>query len=287
MTDLVPNARSFDDWKKDFVSEAIKQRHSMWTIGDLLNEGLALFPDGDGSRVWTVAEVTGHEYQTLAHYKSVAKGFPVGRRRLNIAFGIHEVIRGLDEPIQDALLDGVEAFDWKRKDIRERARAYKKGDLAAINQDWKPAKEPIEIDEASFTAGGKGDDDKPVFDSSDTGAALAAERDEKRDDFEAKSDANQILDNALSNVERACANSNRACLNRDRIDYSRVRAAIVALQDLLPREVRKPVEKPVTLKAPEPVNPPPAPVTTEEALEIPGFLKRGPDNSLSKEKADA
>jgi len=225
--------------------------------------------------------VIGRTKHTINNWVSIVTQFPMDRRVDGLHMGHYEAVTGIkfndeaqspDVGTQNKLLKRAAREQMPISRLREIAEQEKQSRIPKVignGEDPEP------------------DDDKPVFDSSDTGEALAAERDEKRDGFESKSDANQILDNALSNVERACANSNRACLNRDRIDYSRVKAAIIALQDLLPRETRKPVEKPVTLKAPAPVAPPAPPVVTDDNLEIPKFLRRNPDGSLPKEKAGA
>lgn len=233
-----PNTPSFDDWKRDLMKAGIDQRHAMWRLGDLLLEGLEKFNDGD---VMTAAEALGHEYQTLMNYKSVAKAFPndpnrKDRRRLNLPFSFHQDLVKLDEATRCAFLEGCEQHGWKRPELRERVKAWKGGDLAACNKGWKP--EPKQIDVPDVTAGGKdGDEDKPVFDASDAGEAVAAE---KREAFAEQdlSDANQVLLDALSAVERATAYKNMVHVNRDRVNMKRVLSSIVALEQLLPSAQR-------------------------------------------------
>ena len=270
------NIQSFEDWQTEFAKAAIQQRQSMWMIGDLLYEGLEIFEFDEG-KVWTVAECTGHQYQTLANYKSVAKKFPKGKRRLNIAFGLHAELVSLDDVIRDTFLDCIELHGWVRTNVRDRVKAWKGGELEAIKPEWKPVRKTIEVeeDDPSFTAGGK--DDVPVFDNGDFADGQNAERREKLDALGEQdlNDANQTLLNALSAVERATTASNVAMLNRDRLNEQRIRAAIVALQDLLPRAHRKPVSKPVEITPPTEAtsSPPPAPTYLEEP-EMPEFLRR-------------
>lgn len=265
------NTQSFEDWQAEFVTAAIQQRQSMWMIGDLLLEGLEQFEEAN---VWTVAECTGHQYQTLANYKSVAKNFPKGKRRLNIPFGIHAELVALDDVTREAFLDCVEDHGWVRNNVRDRVKAWKGGELEAIKPEWKHIRKTIEVeeDDPSFTAGGK--DDVPVFDSGDFAEGLSAER-EERSDAPDLNDANQTLLTALSAVEKATTASNVAMLNRDRLSEQRIRAAIIALQSLLPREHSGVVSRPVTIvKKPEVQHINPISQSRDEEPEIPEFLKR-------------
>eukprot|EP00913_Durusdinium_trenchii_P005309 g4955.t1 len=168
------------------------------------------FGDADAA---SMVPAIGRTKHTLNNWVSIVRQFPIERRHDGLEMGHYDAVAGIkyndeakspDVGTQDALLKRAARQQMPISRLRELAEQEKQSRIPKVIENGEEA-----------------DEDKPIFDSSDAGAALAAERDEKRDDFESKSDANQILDNALSSVERACANSNRALLNRDRIDYSR------------------------------------------------------------------
>lgn len=216
------NDPGFDDWATRLVSQAVNHRHAAWSIGDLMLEGLNRF---DEPRVWTAAEGTGMTPETLTNYKSLAKSFPPGKRRLNLGVSVHEVVRTLDEAARSAALDLVERHDLTREALRERVKAYKGGDLAALNSDWKPPHKVIEVEEPNA---GVSDENKPVFDSGAFGEAVEAERGEReRADFTAN-DANQDVLNACRAVERI----DIRMVDPARLSRDAIRAAIAKLREL-------------------------------------------------------
>lgn len=222
MIRTISNDPSFDEWATRLVTEAVNHRHAVWTIGDLMIEGLNRF---DEPRVWTAAEGTGMTPETLTNYKSLAKSFPRGKRRLNLGVSIHEVVRTLDDAARTAALDLVERHELTREALRERVKAYKGGDLAALNSDWKPPHKVIEVEEPHA---GVIDEDKPVFDSGAFGEAVEAERGEReRADFTA-SDANQDVLNACRAVEKI----DIRMVDPERLSRDAIKAAIVRLREL-------------------------------------------------------
>jgi hypothetical protein len=261
-----PNSPDFDQWRKELVSQAIEHRHAVWSIGDLLLEGEEKF---GADRVWSAAEATGMTFDTLRNYKSLANCFPKGRRRLNLGVSHHEAVRSLDEAAREAALDLVQKHDVSRESLRERVKAYNGGDLAALNPDWKPAPKVVQVED-DHAARDTDEDGAPVFDSSDAGEAMAAE---KREAFAEQdlNDANQVLLNALTAVDRATAYNNIAHLNRDRVPLKHVLSCIVALEQLLPSAQRyhsagaTPSPSPADKgRAHPPMAPAPAPISSPE-----------------------
>ena len=129
------------------------------------------------------------------------------------------------ETIDKGLFQGLIKPDMTPGDIAE---------LKAIEKPKAPKDSKI-IDVQGEEVGP--DDDKPVFDASDAGEAMAAE---KREAFAEQdlNDANQVLLDALSAVERATAYKNLAHINRDSVNQKRVLSSIIALEQLLPSAQR-------------------------------------------------
>ncbi len=218
------NDEAFDRWCRELVERAVDHRNAAWTMGDLLLEGLEKF---DEARVWTAAEATGMTPETLTNYKSLAKTFRPGRRRMNLGISVHEAVRSLDETAQNLFLDMVEKYEITRENLRERVRAYKAGDAGAANYKWKPQPKVVEVED-SHAGVSDDDDDRPVFDNTDAGQGIAAER-EAREPAEMLSDANQSLLRSLDALERATTAENCRMLPMARINTARLRAAAAAL----------------------------------------------------------
>lgn len=217
------NDEAFDRWAADLVTRAVDHRNAAWTIGDLLLEGLEKF---DEDRVWTAAEATGMTPETLTNYKSLAKTFRPGRRRMNLGISVHETVRSLDETAQNLFLDMVEKYEITREALRERVRAYKAGDAGAANYKWKPQPKVVEVEDSH--AGVSDNDDKPVFDATDAGQGIAAER-EAREPAETLSDAHQSLLRSLDAIDRATTAENCRMLPMARINTARLRSAAAVL----------------------------------------------------------
>lgn len=71
-----------------------------WLIGDWLNFGIDL-QYGDIPRI---AEILGRDDKTLHNYKQVCDNIEFARRRADLTFGHHDVVRALDPDAQDAAL---------------------------------------------------------------------------------------------------------------------------------------------------------------------------------------
>lgn len=226
-TQPLSNDEAFDTWCRDLVTQAVEHRNAAWTLGDLLIEGLEKF---DEARVWTAAEATGMTPETLTNYKSLAKAFRPGRRRMNLGITVHETVRALDETAQNLFLDMVEKYEISREALRERVRAYKAGDAGAANYKWKPLPKVVEVEDSH--AGVRNDDDKPVMDGTDFGQGMAAEKVERERGEDTLSDANQILMRGMDTVERALGAENRRMLPLAKVNTARLRALASELSRL-------------------------------------------------------
>lgn len=214
------NDEAFDRWSTDLCKQAINHRHSVWSIGDLLLEGERKFEDG---RYMAALEATRLTIETLMNYKSLAKCFPAGKRRLNLGVSSHEAVRSLDDVARDALLDLVEKHEISRDNLRDRVKAYKGGDVGALAYKWKQPNKVTEVED--HAARENDDDDKPVFDSTDAGVGMAGDR---SDDGSLKgidlSDVNQVMLDALTKAEKAFSHENVSFANLERLSAPRLRA---------------------------------------------------------------
>jgi hypothetical protein len=93
-----------------------------FAIGDLL-----LYMDGKfGEMVSQLEEDTGYTRESLANFKSVAKAFPILRRRENVEYSFYKELQGLPEETQEKILDDIKAPDrpsLNQKEIRVIKRA--------------------------------------------------------------------------------------------------------------------------------------------------------------------
>lgn len=214
------NDEAFDEWQTQLLKEAINHRHAVWSIGDLLLEGEKKFDD---ARFMQALEATKLTIETLTNYKSLAKCFPIGSRRLNLGVSHHEAVRSLDEPTRKAMLDLVERHEISRENLRDRVQAYKGGDLEALLPKWRQKNKVTEVED--HAARENDDDDKPVFDSTDAGVGMAGDR---SDDGSLKgidlSDVNQVMLDALTKAEKAFSHENVSFANLERLSAPRLRA---------------------------------------------------------------
>lgn len=227
------NDEAFDRWSTDLCKQAINHRHSVWSIGDLLLEGERKFEDG---RYMAALEATRLTIETLMNYKSLAKCFPAGKRRLNLGVSSHEAVRSLDDVARDALLDLVEKHEISRDNLRDRVKAYKGGDVGALAYKWKQPNKVTEVED--HAARENDDDDKPVFDASDAGAGLDAERREVLEGLRAddRRSANAELDainRAIQKFEQS-----RHLLNLDAVSRDSLQASIAVLREVATAKAR-------------------------------------------------
>lgn len=226
----VSNNEAYDRWQEEVLAAATDYRKGAWALADKLLEGMDRFGE---AMFYQIVNDTGLSQHTIENYLSLAKGFPISRRRENVALGIHDAVRKLPEAEADAVLALAEQYHWTRENVRDRVKAWKTGDLSALKAGWKPKLTPKlsaqtpDIEDAEVIE----ETDKPVFDSTGAGQATAAERAEKREALADQnlSDANQILMRGLDTVERALNAENRRMLPMARINTARLRSAAAVL----------------------------------------------------------
>ena len=214
------NNEMYDRWQEEVLAAAQNYRSGAWSLADKLLEGMDRF--GENMFYQCVGD-TGLSQHTIENYLSLARAFPVSRRRESVAIGIHDAVRKLPEDEGNAVLQLAEKYGWTREQVRDRVKAWKQGDLEALKAGWKPKPKVIEVEEAEVV-----DNDKPVMDSTAFGEGLAVERHEReRPDFEAN-DANQQVMNVFRAIERLDLRMvSLSSLSRDSL-----RAAIARLQEL-------------------------------------------------------
>jgi hypothetical protein len=110
---------TFDRWREVGVKICRYCSASSWWIGDWLTYGRSHY----GERYKDAVGETGLDYQTLRNYATVARRFPVSRRRDNLSFQHHAEVCSLDDADQDFWLDAAVDGHWSRTELRHRVRA--------------------------------------------------------------------------------------------------------------------------------------------------------------------
>lgn len=191
----VSNNESYDRWQEEVIAAARDYRKGAWALADKLLEGMDRFGE---AMFFQVVNDTGLSQHTVDNYLSLARAFPVSRRRENVSLSIHDAVRKLPDEEANAMLMLAEKYQWTREAVRDRVKAWKAGDLTALQAGWKP-KLPAKIIEVEDDEPQE-DDDKPVFDNTDAGAGMAAEKAE-RADFTASDDGQAVLE-IIKRIER-------------------------------------------------------------------------------------
>ena len=98
---IAPTSLSEDGWRKTGAALAGVERATPWWWGDWWNARNVgrVLPEG-----WT-----GPSLSTLGSYATVAKAFPLSRRRETVPFGHHAELTSLSEEEQDSLLNWCDA----------------------------------------------------------------------------------------------------------------------------------------------------------------------------------
>src|SRR5215216_3110150 len=118
---------TFDRWQEVGVKICRYRSANSWWIGDWLIYGQSHY----GERYKRGVAETGLDYQTLRNYASVARRFPLSRRRDNLSFQHHAEVCGLDDPEQDFWLEAAAEARWSRTQLRRRVRASRERDAAS------------------------------------------------------------------------------------------------------------------------------------------------------------
>lgn len=179
----VSNNEAYDRWQEEVLTAATEYRKGAWALADKLLEGMDRFGE---AMFFQVVNDTGLSQHTVDNYLSLARAFPISRRRENVSLSIHDAVRKLPDEEANAMLMLAEKYQWTRENVRDRVKAWKAGDLTALQAGWKPKLPPKlsaqtpDAEDAEIIE----DDDKPVFDTTAAGADMDAElRAENRREF--------------------------------------------------------------------------------------------------------
>jgi hypothetical protein len=114
-------AMSLAEWKSLGTSIVVYSDTAPWWVGDWL-----LFGQGKFHRRYQEGlATTGLSYQTLRNYATVARRFPVSRRRDRLSFQHHAEVCALPDEDQEFWLDLAVDHRWSKTELRRRLRAAK------------------------------------------------------------------------------------------------------------------------------------------------------------------
>ena len=118
----LPENLTFEQWAA--IGTTLKNTHQslMWDLGDWLLYGQN---KKWGEKYDRAIEATGYDYGTLRNAKSVAKRFPLSRRRDKLTFAHHQEVASLADKDAERLLDHAEAEHLSRNDLRARVAGVK------------------------------------------------------------------------------------------------------------------------------------------------------------------
>lgn len=127
-TGLIINRKpTFDEWMQ--AGEVLKYIEGSvhWWLGDWLNFGEQTY----GDMYSQALDKTDYEYGTLRNDKWVAGAFELSRRRDNLPFTYHQEVLSLDNiEAQNELLRRADIEGWKRDDLRQAVKEFKRKQLA-------------------------------------------------------------------------------------------------------------------------------------------------------------
>jgi hypothetical protein len=89
------------DWLKVGHRLGEISRANQWWLGDWLRYGTTRW----GAKYTGAARITGYDPRSLANMASVARAFPVSRRRAQLSWSHHAAVAALDPEDQDLWLD--------------------------------------------------------------------------------------------------------------------------------------------------------------------------------------
>ena len=118
----LPDNLTFEQWAAIGSTLKNAQQSLMWDLGDWLLYGQN---KKWGEKYDRAVEATGYDYGTLRNAKSVAKRFPLSRRRDKLTFAHHQEVASLSDKDAERLLDQAEAEHLSRNDLRARVAQIK------------------------------------------------------------------------------------------------------------------------------------------------------------------
>lgn len=90
------------------------KRSASWWIGDWLLFGEATH----GELMAQAMNATGLAQETLTHYRNVCEQIPKSRRRPNLSFGVHALVRTFTPAKQKSWLDKAEKNEWDAQALK-------------------------------------------------------------------------------------------------------------------------------------------------------------------------
>lgn len=114
----IPTGIDFETWQELGNQLREFRSASSWWVADWFAFGEGRFRD----RVSQALEARDASYGGAANLATVARRFPVSRRRENLSLSVHREVLALPEPEQDRILDEAEALGLSSRDVREMVR---------------------------------------------------------------------------------------------------------------------------------------------------------------------
>lgn len=170
------NSPDFDAWEAQLKEEARKSVHARWALVDRLVDGKLKF---DAVLFYAAVKAIGLSKGSANNLVSIGRKWPISRRRENLLPAVHDEFRKLEEGLVPAILERAEDQKWTREECRMRMKAFKAGDVRALEIDWVPPSLRKKSDpDAEQAEEGADTEDKAVFDGTAMGEAVSDERQE-------------------------------------------------------------------------------------------------------------
>ena len=104
------------------------QGMSAWAVGDWANSN----PDKNQGVTQEIADLVGLNVATVQTYARIAMRFPIGERRNNVNWGVHQSVAPLPPERANPLLDQAEKEGWTIEKMREKVRGTKPKPRGAV-----------------------------------------------------------------------------------------------------------------------------------------------------------
>lgn len=112
----------YEAWRTIGAKLAERVDSSCWWLGDWL-----VFGERRYHRYQDALEMTGLEYGTLRNYATVARRFPLSRRRDSLTFQHHATVCSLRDDVQDRWLALAAENAWSVRELRKRMHELPSG----------------------------------------------------------------------------------------------------------------------------------------------------------------